>query len=280
MAVGKSTDGGLTWTHTLIGADNSYIYSMALDPSHPDTVYAAGYENSVYTIYRTLDGGTSWSKLTATGLNALPYGMAIRPDNPLVIVAATSNGIYRSLDAGGSFTRMSTTIGSSKNVLIDPLTPSTMYLGTNSQGVYRSTDGGATWSAFNTGLPETCINCMALSPGNFVYAGTNGGASYRWTLGTGVGEEESSPLPTTGLSIWPNPTYGSVSVSFDLAQAGEVSVLVYDMQGRIVAAPASGYYDAGLHEISWDGAGAPAGVYIVRMTSGQEVSTGRIVLVR
>jgi hypothetical protein len=287
MGFGKSTNGGATWTHSMVSASGvtAYPYAMGIDYSHPDTLFIGGYEASSGAIYRSVNGGTSWTKLTATGLAGTVYGIAVRPDNSTVLFAATSSGIYRSTDAGSSFTKMSTAISSTKNVLIDPVTPSTVYVGTNSQGVYRSIDGGATWSAFNTGLTETCINCLAVSPGNFVYAGTNGGSSFRWTLGTGVAGSSTSPLPEAGLRVWPNPSYGSVNIAFELAEPAEVNMAVYDLDGRLVGTPAGGYYGSGEHYVSWDAVGisgeeAPAGVYYVRLAAGDEILTGRLVLIR
>jgi hypothetical protein len=287
MGFGISTNGGATWTHSMVSAVGvtAYPYAMGIDYSHPDTLFIGGYEGSNGAIYRSVDSGSSWTKLTATGLAGTVYGIAVRPDNPSVVFAATSSGIYRSTDAGASFTKTSTTISSTKNVTIDPTTPSTVYVGTNSQGVYRSIDGGTTWAAFNTGLTETCINCMAISPGSFVYAGTNGGATFRWTLGTGVAGDATSPLPQSGLRVWPNPSYGAVNIAFELAEPAVISMAVYDLDGRLVGAPAGGYYGAGEHDLSWDAVGgsgeaAPAGVYYVRLTAGSEVLTGRLVLIR
>ncbi|HEX7877819.1 MAG TPA: hypothetical protein VF720_00315, partial [Candidatus Eisenbacteria bacterium] len=48
-------------------------------------------------------------------------------------------------------------------MVIDPVTPSKMYVGTD-VGVYRSLDGGATWTAFTTGMPVVSIFDMKLQP--------------------------------------------------------------------------------------------------------------------
>jgi len=284
MAVSRSTDGGTTWARDTLGTSSSYVYSLALSPGAPGTAYVGGYENSQPAIYRTTDSGVTWTKLTAAGLVNWPYSIAVRPDNPAVIFAGTGSGIFRSTDSGASFTKVSSSIGYVKSVLVDPSSPSTVYLGTGSQGVYRSTDGGSGWSAFNTGLPETCVNCLAISNSQFIYAGTNGGATYRWYYGVGVGGSEVEPIATDGISIWPSPAFSGVSIAFETASAGEVSVRVYDIQGRLVATPASGSFSPGGHEVAWDGifegAPAPAGVYFVTVSDSDGVRTGRLVLVR
>ena len=59
---------------------------------------------------------------------------------------------------------------------IDPVTPSTLYAGTEG-GVFKTTDGGANWSAVSTGLTHTNVLALALDPATptTLYAGTYGG---------------------------------------------------------------------------------------------------------
>jgi uncharacterized repeat protein (TIGR02543 family) len=56
----------------------------------------------------------------------------------------------------------------------DPLTPSTLYAGTNGY-VCRSTDSGATWKAMSIGHDYISVHCLAIDPitPSTVYAGTN-----------------------------------------------------------------------------------------------------------
>ena len=68
---------------------------------------------------------------------------------------------------------------------IDPLTPSTLYAGTEGQGggVFRSTDSGATWTI--TGLPGWSVPALGIDPltPSTPYAGTygEGGGVFRST---------------------------------------------------------------------------------------------------
>ncbi len=244
-----------------------------------------GSENSQPAIYRTTDGGTSWSKLTATGLAGTVYALAVRPDNPSTILAGTSSGIYRSLDDGSSFTKVSTTISYVKTIVFDPAQPGVVYIGTNSQGVWRSTDGGTGWSAFNTGLTETGINRLATCGPAYLLAGTNGGSSFRCGIGVGVSEESSAPVTTARLSVWPNPADGPAGVAFDLSEPGPVTLSVFDLHGRLVATPLEGSLPSGPHSVLWDarredGTDAPPGIYLVVLGTGQGQISGRLVLTR
>jgi hypothetical protein len=59
---------------------------------------------------------------------------------------------------------------------IDPVTPTTLYAGTNGGGVFKSTNGGGNWNTFNSGLTNYDIQALAINPAtpSILYAGTNG----------------------------------------------------------------------------------------------------------
>jgi hypothetical protein len=83
--------------------------------------------------------------------------------------------------------------------------------------------------------------------------------------------------PGFGLSLSGNPITSNASVSFTLSQAGHVELTVFDLSGRSVTTLASGSFEAGLHTVSWDVERSPAGVYIVRLVSGDAIETVRAV---
>ena len=60
---------------------------------------------------------------------------------------------------------------------IDPVTPTTLYAGTDG-GVFKSTNGGGNWNAVNTGLSDTYVAALAIDPSTptTLYAGTYGAA--------------------------------------------------------------------------------------------------------
>ena len=79
-------------------------------------------------------------------------------------------------------------------VAIDPLTPSTLYAGTNF-GVSKSTNGGGNWT---TGGPNTGVASLAIDPltPSTLYAGTGGGV-FRSTDSGGSWTEVNSGLSNT-----------------------------------------------------------------------------------
>src|SRR6185436_15523359 len=102
----------------------------------------------------------------------------IDPRDPRVLFAATTEGVFKSTNAGGSWTLVHPVV-MAMDVRIHPLNPDIVFAahGNSSSpgvGIYRSTDGGQTWSRLTTGLPATWSGKagLALAPGapDTVYA--------------------------------------------------------------------------------------------------------------
>jgi hypothetical protein len=82
--------------------------------------------------------------------------------------------------------------------------------------------------------------------------------------------------------ISPNPTAGGAMMRFGLPKDGEVSLAIYDAQGRRVRTLLSGVHSAGWIESKWDGrdesgARASSGLYFVRLEGAGRTLSQRFV---
>jgi hypothetical protein len=87
------------------------------------------------------------------------------------------------------------------------------------------------------------------------------------------------------LSAYPNPTSREMSVSFATSRGGPVQGDIFDVAGRLVRRLPPIEAAGGPHRLEWDGRDdggrmAPAGVYLVRVTSPDGVATTRVAKVR
>lgn len=90
---------------------------------------------------------------------------------------------------------------------------------------------------------------------------------------------EAAPTAFALDTPFPNPTTSGATVTFDVAEASEVTVEVLDLLGRRAAVLAQGAMPAGRHRAEVPRALA-AGAYIVRMRAGAFEATARLAVVR
>jgi subtilisin family serine protease len=84
------------------------------------------------------------------------------------------------------------------------------------------------------------------------------------------------------LEVAPNPLRDRAGVRYGLPRAGEVTVSVYDVSGRLVRTLVRGPRSAGTHTAEWapEGPGAAPGVYFVRMSAGGGSLTRKVTVLR
>jgi hypothetical protein len=64
-----------------------------------------------------------------------------------------------------------------------------------------------------------------------------------------------------------------------LEKPAQVSMMVYDLQGRVVASLLNAYVPAGQHSMAWNGSGLENGVYFCRMRSGNQLQIRKMMII-
>ncbi len=197
--VWKSTNGGATWVPKFDFQPTLSVGDIAIDRNNPQIVYAATSDSFGYStpfwggtysvgVRKSTDGGNTWAATGLTwtvGQNRTIRRLVIHPKNGNILLAATSNGLYRTTDAGASWTQIWTTstfdvefqhnngnivyatttqvhkstnagasfstltascAGSRYNIEIARSTPKTLYTLCTNGTVQKSTDAGSTWA--------------------------------------------------------------------------------------------------------------------------------------
>ena len=194
-----STDGGATWTKLLYNNDRSGCAEVAIDPIHPNIVYASTWEfrrlpyafNSGGPgsgMYKSTDGGNTWKELTK-GLPAKPFGRIAfalapsAPENLLAIVEAKETSLYISSDGGENWKEQSASLNVKarpfyfSTIAVDPKDPKRVY-----RPAYEfsySDDGGYSFAdaASEGGWLHSDMHAIWINPlnTNQMYLGTDGG---------------------------------------------------------------------------------------------------------
>jgi photosystem II stability/assembly factor-like uncharacterized protein len=219
----KSLDGGSTWSLATSGLFATSIYSLAIDPQNPHTVYTGDGAG----LYKSTDGAVSWS---ATG--NLPgvsvFVLAGDPHEPGTFYAGGPKGLYKSIDGGANWAQLPVAPGGT--VLAAPLFPlavDTRNPGTVYSGGFKSTDGGASWAklAFSP-------TALAIDPqdSGTLYAGTIAGelAVSVLSMSGGVSKSVDGGKSWSGVNTaW--QSYGVASLTVDPTN----SKVVYAQTGPV-----------------------------------------------
>ena len=86
-------------------------------------------------------------------------------------------------------------------------------------------------------------------------------------------------------SNYPNPFNPASTIRYDLPEAVNVVLIVYDLAGREIAQLISDNLPAGYHDIVWNGrdkAGraVPTGIYIARLVTPEYTKSIKMVLLK
>jgi hypothetical protein len=100
-----------------------------------------------------------------------------------------------------------------------------------------------------------------------------------------IGVKENKPCAVSYFQLSPNPSSGEVLLSWQLDQADKVNLRIYSINGQLVRVLADRTFDAGLHQLKWDGrdeAGNMAGLgaYAVVLQTSSGTRTVSIIRIK
>ena len=95
-----------------------------------------------------------------------------------------------------------------------------------------------------------------------------------------VNVEEDAPTAFAVAQNSPNPFNPATTISFSIAEAGNVAIDVFNVAGQKVDTIADEFMGAGNHTVSWDGSGFSAGVYFYTVKSGDFSRTMKMTLLK
>ena len=246
-----------------IGPPGNRAISVASIPGNPDIYYVGAASGG---IFKTMDGGIHWESIFDGEPVSSIGSIAIAPTDSNIVWAGTGepyirshisigNGIYKSTDAGKTWTHMGLeNTGRIGNVIIDPhdsnivlaCSLGTAYGPQPERGVFRTTDGGKTWQKTlfvdeNTGCSDLGMdphNSNVLfagmwqlvihtwgrtsgGPGSGLFKSTDGGITWKRLEGHGL---PHSPLGRIAVRVAPsdsNRVYAEIETGDGVPFNGE-----------------------------------------------------------
>lgn len=204
----RSDDAGATWQRVLAVDEGTGCADLVMDPTAPDTLYAAMWDfrrepdffrsgGPGSGIHKSTDGGATWTRLR----QGLPEGelgrislavAASEPSRVYALVEAAQTGIYRSDDAGGSWRLMNSSAAVQfrpfyfGELAVDPTDPDRVYR--PAFLLSASDDGGRTFSGMFSGVggaihPDHHWLWINPKDAQHLILGTDGGLYVSWNRG-------------------------------------------------------------------------------------------------
>jgi photosystem II stability/assembly factor-like uncharacterized protein len=152
-----SKNGGASWNDIpFSGQMSGVLHALEVDPREEGTWYAGmeGDHPWLSGVYKTTDGGNTWKLLEGIKGKAV-WSLTFWSGDPNLLAAGTVDGIYRSADAGATWTKISPDDNEDLRPVVslafDPTDNKILYAGTTHLP-WRTKDGGAHWESIHTGM--------------------------------------------------------------------------------------------------------------------------------
>lgn len=111
-----------------------------------------------------------------------------------------------------------------------------------------------------------------------------GSASDWLCSGESFADEVAKPMQKpelyTVFSAYPNPFNPITTIKFEIPVAGAASLIIYDVNGREVAALIDEIVSTGIHEATFDGSELSSGIYFAHLETGSYRSVRKLLLIK
>jgi photosystem II stability/assembly factor-like uncharacterized protein len=233
------------------------ISDIAVDPKNASVWYVAV---SSGNLFKTENRGNTWTPIFENYGSFSLGAVVVDPRDSNIVWLGTGennnqrsvafgDGIYKSTDAGKTWTRMGLENSEHiQNILIDPRDSNVVYVSAigplwsagGDRGLYKTTDGGKTWKAVLSISPDTGVTDVAMDPKNpnVLYAAA---LQRRRAVGQLIGGGPESALykTTDGGAKWtklakglPTVEMGRIGIAINWKNPNRVYALVTAQRGQ------------------------------------------------
>lgn len=283
--IAKSVDEGETW----VEVTQNFQFGAAVPVKftfHEEVIFAT-YSNVSQDPLKSTDGGDTWVRIEVPGiLNAhIEFIGDVAYASSGTIF--TGGGVAYSEDFGETWVINETIL--SDDVVgalgLDVSSDGSIYTYTTN-GVFRSSDGTESWEEIGT---DGLGNAITTQGGPFVhhknslFVGLEMNSVFKAPAnGMGTSREEEKEIASEYrlLQNYPNPFNPSTAIIFNLPEAGDVNLKVFNMLGQEVATLVEERMSSGEQTIQFDASDLASGMYIYRLQAGSFTQTRKMMLIK
>jgi photosystem II stability/assembly factor-like uncharacterized protein len=238
----------------------------------------AGSDGPIY--FNFLDSLRSWNTVQHGPIDVRSFVSS----GALMYASSIYQGVFRSIDSGRTWESSSSGLTDSSISCVDA-DKETVVAGSTSDGFFLSTDNGESWRVANSGLVgigSLDVYCVKIV-GADVFVGKASGVWRRKLSDITASVVLRFPLRQSQIVLqpnYPNPFNPSTSIRFSVRDRGHVSLEIYDAIGAKVATLVDGQREPGAYVAVWNAAKVSSGIYVCRLTAGNEEACLRLLCIR
>lgn len=156
-----------------------------------------------------------------------------------------------------------------------------------------STNNGASWVPVNNDFPAEYGVCRFVVPNSpsteckvliidKLNSATSSSSANTFTItaSTDADEEAMQVYDFALAGNYPNPFNPSTIIVYTVKEDADIALTVYDVMGKEISRPASGFHKAGKYEAAFDGTGLSSGTYIYTLQAGGQTDFGKMTLIK
>lgn len=199
----KTSNYGNTWTPLTDMLPTLGVSSIVVDFTNPDVIYIGTGDRDAgdapgLGVMKSTDNGITWFPATDGIGNRTVGRLIMYPGDASIILAATSGGVYKTLDGGQTWYR--TLTGDHKDILFKTDNPMIVFSSAGGK-LYRSDDLGENWIQITNGIVSGSRGVIGVTPADpdVVYFLTTTSSSYK-----GIYRSVDGGLSFTEMSTSPN----------------------------------------------------------------------------
>jgi photosystem II stability/assembly factor-like uncharacterized protein len=288
-----SDDLGENWNRCENGLPVDIIFRhIEISPNDPNLMFTTDRQSDSNLLRRSTDSGASWTTLPGPSGDGHIYSIKCDPSNyNNVVVCNWYEGVFKSTDIGETWQDISSNLPRDyewflpTGLAINPDDSDNIYLTVGGRGVFVTYNGAQSWESFNTGLITKYHDAsMLFIPGeeNRFYLATGSQSVWTYTqIETSINQpEDILPAEYSLAQNYPNPFNGATTIEFALPEAGEASIVIYDILGREVLQPLKGIKPAGYFKINIDMNDFPSGLYFYVLTTDKTTISKKMVYLK
>jgi photosystem II stability/assembly factor-like uncharacterized protein len=280
----KTSNAGLNWNLTLndTGTFSNYRIERFRFYS-PDFGFALGGQiDIVGTLWRTTNNGGFW---TTSGLSPEPIfdlhyfdslnilAVGGDPDFGAFRVISTNAGVtwdYHSLEMFG------------QGMTIAARTPSELWVPLAYAENWAATfNGGTNWVEIPVTQQKGVWDAQFVSPMHGWAVGDSGTILKFNPEAVGIQNQNTQIPSSLYLSQnFPNPFNPFTTIEYKLEEPGDVEIVIYDINGRLIRSVPLGRRSSGSYKYHFDGSGFPSGVYYYKLILGEFSDTKKMVILK